>query len=120
MPVHRAELTPVSFLERAGTVHAARTAVVDGPVSHTFAEWRRRARRLASALRRAGLHRGERVAFCALNTEPLLLAHFGVPQAGGVLVAVNSRLTAGEVAYIAEHAECRLAFHSPELAGQLA
>jgi len=120
VPVHRAELTPVSFLERAGTVHAGRTAVVDGPRSYTFAEWRLRARRLASALRRAGLRRGERIAFCALNSEPLLLAHFGVPQAGGVLVAANTRLTAGEVAYIVDHAECRLVFHSPELAGQLA
>jgi acyl-CoA synthetase (AMP-forming)/AMP-acid ligase II len=120
VPVHRAELTPISFLERAGTVHAGRTAVVDGPRSYTYAEWRPRARRLASALRRAGLGRGDRVAFCALNSEPLLLAHFGVPMAGGVLVAANTRLSAGEVAYIVDHAGCRLVFYSPELAGQVA
>jgi fatty-acyl-CoA synthase len=118
--VHRAELTPVSFLERAGTVHAGRTAVVDGDISYTYWEWRRRARRLASALRDAGVGRGDRVAFCALNSEPLLLAHFGVPHAGGVLVAINTRLTAGEVAYIVDHSGSRLVLHSPELAAQVA
>ncbi|HSR23194.1 MAG TPA: AMP-binding protein [Candidatus Eisenbacteria bacterium] len=120
MEVHRAELTPVSLLERAGSVHAGRTAVVDGEVSYTYAEWRLRSRRLASALRRAGVRRGDRVAFCALNSEPLLLAHFGVPQAGGVLVAANTRLTADEVAYIVDHSVSRVVFHSPELAWQVA
>ena len=120
MEVHRAELTPVSFLERAGSVHAGRTAVVDGEVSYTYAEWRLRSRRLAAALRRAGLRRADRVAFCALNSEPLLLAHFGVPQAGGVLVAINTRLTADEVAYIVDHSGSRVVFHSPELAWQVA
>ena len=116
--VYREELTPVSFLERAGTVHAGRTAVVDGAVSYDYARWRGRARRLASALRRAGLGRGDRVAFLSLNSEPLLLAHFGVPQAGGALVAINTRLNADEVAYVVRHSGSRLLFHSPELAAQ--
>jgi fatty-acyl-CoA synthase len=118
--VYRRELTPVSFLERAGVVHATRTAVVDGPVSYTFAEWRTRARRLASALRGAGLEHGDRVACLALNSEPLLLAHHAVPMAGGVLVAINTRLTAAEVAHIVDHSVSRLLFMSPELAGAAA
>jgi fatty-acyl-CoA synthase len=69
----------------------------------SYAEWRDRSRRLASALRRAGLEKEDRVAFLAVNSEPLLLAHFAVPQAGGVLVAINSRLNREEVAYILEN-----------------
>jgi fatty-acyl-CoA synthase len=118
-PVYRQELTPVHFLERAGTVHADRVAVVDGGTSHTYARWRARSRRFASALRRAGLRRGDRVAFCALNSEPLLLAHFAVPQAGGVLVAINTRLLAEEVAYILRDSQSRFLFFSPELAAQV-
>ena len=106
------------FLERAGTVHAHRVATVDGEVSYTYAEWRARSRRLASALRRTGLQKGDRVAFLALNSEPLLLAHFGILQAGGVLVAINTRLNADEVAYIVDHSESRFLFHSRELAAQ--
>ena len=117
--VYRQEMTPVSFLERAGTAHAGRVAVVDGEVSFTFGEWRGRSRRLASALRRAGLGKGDRVAFLALNSEPLLLGHFGVLQGGGVLVAINTRLNAAEVAYIVDHSESKFVFHSPELAEQI-
>ena len=105
----------MALLERAGQVHAGRTAVVDGGRSYTYAEWRARARRLASALRAKGLRPGDRVAFLALNSEPLLLAHFAVPLAGGVLVAINTRLNESEVAYILDHCEARWVFHSPEL-----
>ncbi|HLH70119.1 MAG TPA: AMP-binding protein [Candidatus Dormibacteraeota bacterium] len=118
-PVYRQELTPVHFLERAGTVHAGRIAVVDGEVSYPYDRWRARSRRFASALRRAGLGPGDRVAFLALNSEPLLLAHFAVPQAGGVLVAINTRLTAEEVAYILRDSGSRLLFFSPELADRV-
>src|SRR5215813_445176 len=117
--VYREELTPVSFLERAGYVHADRVAAIDGDRRCTYREWRTRSRRMAHALRGAGLQKDDRVAFLAFNSEPLLLAHFGVLQAGGVLVAINTRLTAAEVAYIVRHSESRLLFHSTELAAQL-
>lgn len=118
--VYRQELTPIWFLERAGQAHAERTAVVDGKVRYTYREWRDRARRLASALRRSGLREGDRVAFLALNSEPLLLAHFGVPLAGGIVVAINTRLSAGEIGYILRHCGARTVVVDPELESQLA
>lgn len=117
---HRDELSPVSFVERAGTVHASRPAVVDGAATYTWVEFRARSRRFASALRAAGLNKGDRVACVALNSEALLLAHFGVPQAGGVLVAINTRLMPEEVAYIINHSGSRMVFHSPDLIPALA
>ncbi len=117
---YRQELTPVNFLERSGEVHAARTAVVDGGRTWTYAGWRGRARRLAHALRNAGLRKDDRVAFLAVNSEPLLLGHFGVPQAGGVIVAINTRLSPDEVAYIIEHSGSGMVFFSPELEPLLA
>src|SRR5690349_2171163 len=118
--VYREELSPVSFLERAGDVYATRIAVQEGARAFTYREWRARGRRLASALHRAGLEQGDRVAFLALNSEPLLLAHTAVPQAGGVIVAINTRLTGDEVRYIVEHSGARWLFYSPELEPQLA
>jgi fatty-acyl-CoA synthase len=118
--VWRQELTPVSFLERSGTVHAERIAVVDGDARFTWKELRARSRRFASELRLAGLGAGERVAFLATNSEPLLLAHFGVPQAGGVLVAINPRLSSEEIAAIVEHSGAGSVFCAPELKPQLA
>src|ERR687888_1686643 len=118
--VFRQELSPVHFIERSGSVHADRVAVVDGPRKYTYAQWLQRSRRLASALRQAGLRKGDRIAFLALNSEPLLLAHFAVPQAGGVLVAINTRLNADEVGYILRHSGATTVFYSPELEAQLA
>ena len=118
--VYREELTPISFLERAGTVHASRLAVVDGARQFTWDEWRKRSRRLASALRGQGLQKGDRVAFLAFNSEPLLLGHFGVPQAGGVIVAINTRLSEEEIGYIVEHSGATTIFFSPELEPLLA
>jgi fatty-acyl-CoA synthase len=117
--VYRQELTPISFLERSGMVHAKRTAVVDGDRRYTYAECRARSRRFASALRKAGLEKDDRVAFLALNSEPLLLGHFGVPQAGGIIVAINTRLAPDEVGYILEHSGSSVVFFSPELEAQL-
>jgi acyl-CoA synthetase (AMP-forming)/AMP-acid ligase II len=118
--VYREELSPLTFLERSGDVYATRIAVEDGDRRYDYRQWRARARRLASGLRGAGLGEGDRIAFLALNSEPLLLAHFGVPQAGGILVAINTRLSADEIGYIVEHSGARAIFYSPELEPQLA
>ncbi|TMD03621.1 MAG: acyl-CoA synthetase [Chloroflexi bacterium] len=118
--VYREELTPLAFLERSGSVHADRIAVVDGNRRYTYRDWRVRARQFASALRKAGMRKGDRIAFLALNSEQLLLAHFAVPMAGGVLVAINTRLSAAEVAYIVAHSGARRIFYSCELQPLLA
>ncbi len=117
--VFRQELSPTRFLERAGEAYANRCAVVDGDVRYTWKQFRARSRQLASALRASGLRKGDRIAFLALNSEPLLLAHFGVPLAGGVLVAINTRLSVPEISYIVEQSGARTIFFSTELEDRL-
>src|SRR6266446_8223464 len=119
MEVNRTELTPLLFLERAARVHASRTAAVYGRRRFTYAELGARVRRLATALRRAGLRDGDRVAFLAPNVPALLEAHFGVALAGGVLVAINTRLNADEIGYILGHSGARFFFVDAELAAGL-
>src|SRR2546421_11406608 len=84
-PVHRQELTPIHFLERAGEAYADRAAVIDGDLRLTWRQLRGRARRFASALRGGGPREGGRVAFPALNSGPPPSPHLRVPLAGGVL-----------------------------------
>src|SRR5712691_4313083 len=114
--VHLSPLTPVAFLERSAAAFPARVAVVDGERRLTWAELRERVRRLALALQRSGIEKDDRVAFLALNTPELLEAHFGVPAAGAVLVAIHTRLTAEEVAYILDHSGARIVVVDPSLA----
>ncbi len=107
------------FIERAGRVHRDRVGVVYGRRRLTYGELGARARKLATALRRAGLQRGDRVAFLAPNVPALLEAHFGVALAGGVLVAINTRLNADEVGYILDHSGSRWLFVDAELAAAI-
>jgi fatty-acyl-CoA synthase len=114
--VHLSPLTPLAFLERSAAVFPEGVAVVDGERRLTWAEVRERVRRLAVALQEAGIEKDDRVAYLALNTTELLEAHFGVPAAGGVLVAINTRLLAEEVAYILDHSGARILVVNPSLA----
>ena len=113
--VYRQELCPTHFLERAGEAYADRVAVVDGKLHFTWQEFRARARRFAAGLRQAGLRKGDRIAFLALNSEPLLLAHFAVPLAGGILVPINTRLSPADIGYITRQAGTTALFYSPEV-----
>jgi fatty-acyl-CoA synthase len=114
--VHLSRLTPLSFLERTAHAFPRRIGVVDGDRRLSWEEVRERVRRLAVALQESGIENGDRVAFIAPNRTELLEAHYGVPAAGAVLVAINVRLTADEIAYIVGHSGARLAVVDPSLA----
>jgi fatty-acyl-CoA synthase len=116
LPVHRSLLTPLAFLERTLVAHPERLAVVDGARRLTYREFGERVYRLASALRAAGVRKGDRVAVLSPNSTELLEAHFGVPQIGAVLVAISARLTPGEVSAILEHSGARVLLVDASLA----
>jgi len=95
--------TPLSFLERSARVWPGKVAVIYGNRRLTYAEFAAEAARVAGALRAGGVEPGDRVAYLMPNVPEMLVAHFAVPLAGGVLVAINTRLTAEEVSYILRH-----------------
>jgi fatty-acyl-CoA synthase len=107
LPPYRSPLTPLSFLYRSLHVYPEKVAVVDGSRRIPYAEFADRVFRLARALQGRGLQPGDRVAVLCRNAQEVLEAHFGVPQAGGVLVPINVRLSAQEVAYILQHSGAR-------------
>jgi fatty-acyl-CoA synthase len=101
-------LTPLSFLAWAAHVYPDKTAVIHGDRAFTYAEFAARCRRLASALARRGIGRGDTVAVMAPNVPAMLEAHYGVPMVGAVLNALNYRLDARSIAFILEHGEAKL------------
>ncbi|MDZ4859391.1 MAG: acyl--CoA ligase family protein [Candidatus Hydrogenedentes bacterium] len=112
--VCRSHLTPLTFIERGRQVYPNKVAVVHGERRYTHAEFAARVSRLASALRAAGLNKGDRVAFLCANTPPMLEAHFAVPLAGGVLVCINTRLAPNEIKYILNHSGSSFLFIDTE------
>ncbi|WP_262296622.1 acyl-CoA synthetase [Microvirga sesbaniae] len=101
-------LTPLSFLERAAVVHPDRTALVHGPLTRSYRDFYARSRRLASALARRGIGRGDTVSVMLPNTPAMLECHYGVPMAGAVLNTLNTRLDAKVIAFCLEHSEAKV------------
>ena len=111
-----AAMTPLFFLERAAEVYPRKLAVVHGDLRRDWGEVYRRCRQLASALVRHGIGRGDTVAVMLPNTPPMVEAHFGVPMAGAVLNALNTRLDAQTLAFMLDHGEARALIVDPEFA----
>jgi fatty-acyl-CoA synthase len=101
-------LSPVSFLPRAAEIYPDRVAIVHGSSRFSYKEFFDRAKRLASALAKKGVKRGDVVSAMLPNVPAMLEAHYGVPMLGAVLNTINTRLDAETVAYILEHSEAKV------------
>lgn len=102
-PANYSPLTPLSFLRRAAKVYPQHIAVIDGDVEKTWSQIYSRCTRLASALHGLGIGKNQTVAVLAPNSLVSYETHFGVPMAGAVLNAINTRLDAKTVGFILDH-----------------
>ena len=109
-PANYEALTPLSYLKRAASVYPNYTAQIHHGDKITWKETYQRAVRLASALNKAGIQKGDTVSFMSPNIPALFEAHFGVPMSGAVLNALNTRLDAEAIAFILQHAETKVIF----------
>src|SRR6266700_2936130 len=101
-------LSPIGFLLRSAAVYPQRISVIHGERRYTWRQSLERCRRLASALAKHGIGRGDTVALMAPNVPEAFEAHFGVPMAGAVLNALNIRLDAETIAFILGHGEAKV------------
>lgn len=111
-------LTPLSFLRRTALMFPDRRAVVYGQRQYSWQAFYNRCKKLASALSRAGIQKGDTVAILAANTPEMVEAHFGIPMSGAVLNTVNTRLDDETIAYILGHGEAKVFIVDYELAPQ--
>lgn len=109
-------LTPLRFLNRCAEVYPRRTALIHGPLRQSWALTRDRCYRLASALVRRGVKRGETISIIAPNTPAMLEAHFGVPLSGATLNTIDHQLDAAAIASILRHGGCKLLMVDREFA----
>jgi fatty-acyl-CoA synthase len=107
-PANFQPLTPLTLLERAAQVFPDQLAVVHGPLRRSYAEFYVRCRKLASALAKRGIGRGDTVSAVLANTPAMLECHYGVPMTGAVLNTINTRLDAAVIAFQFDHAETKV------------
>ncbi len=109
-------LTPI--LERAERLYGKKEIVTKaGPnlERYTYTEMVERVGRLANALEKLGVRRGDRVATLAWNNAYHLEIYFAVPCMGAVLHPLNLRLPGDQLAYIIQHADDQVIFVDPTL-----
>ncbi|MGE8940461.1 acyl-CoA synthetase [Leptospira interrogans] len=109
-------LTPLTLLSRAATVYPDHTAIIHGNQRTIYRDLYMRTRRLASALARRGIGRGDTVSVMLANTPPMIEAHYAVPMTGAVLHAMNTRLDAGIIAFQLDHADSKILITDREFA----
>jgi|UniRef100_UPI004047184A fatty-acyl-CoA synthase len=110
-------ITPLLYLERSAQVYPNHLAVIHGQFRQTWKETETRCRRLASALNKYGVGLGDTVAVMLPNTPPMVEAHFGIPMAGAVLNALNTRLDPESIAFMLNHGEAKAVIVDPEFSG---
>ena len=116
-PANYQPLTPLTFLARSAAVYPDHIAIIHGKSRTTYATFYARARKLASALVKAGIKKGDTVSVILANTPAMLECHYGVPMMAAVLNTLNTRLDATTIGFSLDHAETKLLIVDKEFSG---
>jgi fatty-acyl-CoA synthase len=116
-PANYQPLTPLSFLARSASVYPEHIAIIHGKRRTSYAAFYARSRKLASALVKAGIKKGDTVSAILANTQAMLECHYGVPMMGAVLNTLNTRLDAATIGFSLDHAETKFLIVDKEFAG---
>ncbi len=119
-PANFEPLSPLQFLERAAWTFPNKTAVIHGALERTWGETRARCHKLADALVKRGIGKGDTVAVLAANTPEMMELHFGVPLTGAVINTINTRLDAEIIGFILDHGEASAVFVDREFSETMA
>ncbi|MFD1445734.1 long-chain-fatty-acid--CoA ligase [Oceanobacillus profundus] len=109
-------LTPLDWKRRAIKYYPEKVAVIDGEKEFTYKEFGNRVDRLSQALIETGIGEGDHVAVMLPNTHYMLECFYGICQLGAVMVPLNYRLTANDLAYIINHSDAKMLIVDEEFA----
>ncbi|MHC5257736.1 FadD3 family acyl-CoA ligase [Streptomyces sp. UC4497] len=104
-----------NVVRRAAAQYGDALALVDGTTRWSFRELERRTTRAVRAALALGVSPGDRVGICAPNCAEWIVAALAVQGAGGIVVPLNTRFKAAELAYILRKSGAKVLFASPFL-----
>ncbi|MFC1911671.1 class I adenylate-forming enzyme family protein [Chloroflexota bacterium] len=93
------------MLETVAGQHPQKTAIISGEQKLTYAELDTAANKVANALLKIGVRRGDRVAILLTNSPEFVATYFGAIKAGSIPIPLDIRYKAGELAPIFDN--CR-------------
>lgn len=97
-------------LHRGVQRHPEKLVTICGDRRHTYRQFADRVTRLAAALQRLGMGRGDRVGMLALNSDRYLEFYYGTWWGGGAVNPINVRWSAAEIAYSLDDCDTRILF----------
>ncbi|MDP6668187.1 MAG: AMP-binding protein, partial [Dehalococcoidia bacterium] len=95
-------------MDRSARVFPDKPAVIYDDRSYTYSEFDRRITHLAGALVKSGIVPGDRIAYLVPNIPQMLEGHYAPMRMGGILVAINTRLSSREIGAILRHSGARV------------
>ena len=101
-PANHVSQSPLSWLPRAASVYPDKLSVVHRARRFNWAQTFERCRKLAHALTKRGIGKGDTVSIVATNIPAFYESLFGVPATGAVINPINIRLDADAIAFILE------------------
>ena len=117
--MHEFPLRVGNIIDHAARYHPRRDIIsrdVEGPINRTnWNEIRNRALKLAKALQKLGVRKGDVIGVMAWNTSRHLEVVYGVPGVGAVNHTLNPRLFSEQLIYIINHAEDKVLMVDPDL-----
>ncbi len=105
----------IDVLSMQSVARPEKPALICGERSLTFAELNARANRVANALKSLGVGVGDRVAIMVHNSLEGVEVGAACTKLRAILVPVNYRLRANEVAYVLDDSEAKVVVVGPEL-----
>jgi fatty-acyl-CoA synthase len=106
------------LLDHLAATQPTHEAVIDGALRWSYADLQREAKAAAAGLAALGVGRGDRVAILAGNRAEWVSAYFGIQGLGAITVALNTWLTAAEIAWQLEHAGTSVLVLEPDFRGR--
>ncbi|VXC13320.1 AMP-dependent synthetase [Arthrobacter sp. 9V] len=97
-----------SWLHRRRIKSGPKTAVISGDQTLSYEELAGRADRLANALKKRGVDKGDRVAYLGENHPSFVETFFACGLLGAIFVPLNTRLAAPELQYQLQDSGARL------------
>ncbi|MEC9344239.1 MAG: AMP-binding protein [Pseudomonadota bacterium] len=106
-------------LVRAAGVHGARDAVVFGEARISYSELLAEVGRVATGLAQTGIRPGDRIALLCGNRPEFVTILYGALKLGAIVVPLDMRLRAPEIAYIVNNSGAALLAYAQKLAGEV-
>ena len=102
------------LLTNSAGKYPERLAVISQEGRHTYKVVNERTNRLAHAMLKAGLKKGDRIAILLRNSSYFVEAYFAAVKIGLVATPVNFRLAGPEIVYLINDSQPELLFYGPE------